>query len=331
MEALRDGVTRRVALRRIAAGLVAARAGSAFAADAWPAKPVRIVVPFAPGGGADIAARVLAEMFAPGLGQSVVVENKPGAGGAIGVTFVTQAKDQHTLLMGSNSLLIAPILNATLPYEAARDFDVIGMASANPLVLVVPATSILNSGKDVVDAARTDPGKLTAGNSGNGTLAHLTAELFSLQTGVSFTNVPYKGESALMPDLISGLVALGFLNLPSVIAQIRSGRLRALAVSGAQPVADLPGVNTLKALGYPEFEVQAWAGVFAPKGVPPEGLTKLESALAQAMSSDNVKKRFAAAGLTPFALERSAAQKYLVNEAANWQRVIKTRGIKADA
>ena len=143
MEALRDGVTRRVALRRIAAGLVAARTGSAFAADAWPAKPVRIVVPFAPGGGADIAARVLAEMFAPGLGQSVVVENKPGAGGAIGVTFVTQAKDQHTLLMGSNSLLIAPILNATLPYEAVRDFDVIGMASANrtPLRTARPAAA----------------------------------------------------------------------------------------------------------------------------------------------------------------------------------------------
>ena len=322
--------TRRDALAAVLCGVASSRAGSIFAADPWPAKPVRIVVPFAPGGGADTAARVLAEMFAPQLGQSVVVENKPGAGGAIGVTFVVQAKDQHTLLMGSNSLLIAPILNPTLPYEAARDFDVIGMATANPLVLVVPATSKLSSVKDVIDSARGEAGKLTAGNSGNGTLAHLTAELFSLQTGVSFTNVPYKGESALMPDLISGLVALGFLNLPSVIAHIRSGRLRALAVSGAQASADLPGVNTLKTLGYPEFEVQAWAGLLAPKGVPPEGLAKLESALAKAMASEVVKKRFLAAGLTPFALERGAAQKHLATEAANWQQVIKTRGIKAD-
>lgn len=321
---------RRHAIRTLATAVAGLAVSRAFAADAWPARTVRIIVPFAPGGGADTAARVLAEAFSPQLGQSVVVENHPGAGGAIGVTAAVKSRDNHTLLMGSNSLVIAPILNPALPYEAARDFDPVGMATANPLVLVIPASSKFTHITDIVAAARADPGKLSAGNSGNGTLAHLTAELFAIQTSTALTSVPYKGESALMPDLISGLVSMGFLNLPSVIAHLRSGRLRALAVSGAQGASDLPGVSTLKALGYPDFEVQAWAGLLAPKGLPSAGLARLESALTGALGQEAVQRRFTAAGLTPFPIGREAMQKYLGAEAARWQQVIKTRGIKMD-
>ncbi len=324
------GTTRRHAIKSLAAALAGLAVSRPFAADAWPARTVRIIVPFAPGGGADTAARVLAEAFSPQLGQTVIVENHPGAGGAIGVTAAVKSRDGHTLLMGSNSLVIAPILNPALPYEAARDFDPIGMATANPLVLVVPASSRFTQINDVVTAARAEAGKLSAGNSGNGTLAHLTAELFALQTSTSLTSVPYKGESALMPDLISGLVSLGFLNLPSVIAHIRSGRLRALAVSGAQGTSDLPGVSTLKSLGYPDFEVQAWAGLLAPKGLPPAGLARLDGALTNALGQEAVQRRFTAAGLTPFPIGRESMQKYLGAEAARWQQVIKTRGIKVD-
>lgn len=323
-------ITRRSALSALAIGLAGAGASRIAVAQDWPSKPVRIIVPFAPGGGADSSARVLAEILSPQLGQSVIVENRPGAGSAVGVTVAAQSRDGHTLLMGSNSMVIGPILNPGLTYDVDRDFDAIGMVSSQPLVLVVPATSAIKSVSDLVAAARAHPGTLSAGNSGNGTLAHLTAELFALQTSTSLIGVSYKGESALLPDLIAGRVSLGFLNLPSVITQIRSGRLRALAVSSGQPVAELPGVRTLKALGYPNLEVLGWAALLAPKGLPQAALSKLEQLLLQALATDAVKRRFASLGVTPFISGRDATQKYMKAEEIRWREVIKTRGIKLE-
>jgi tripartite-type tricarboxylate transporter receptor subunit TctC len=329
------GSTRRQALSTLTA-LAALPALSAFplasfAADAWPAKPVRIIVPFAPGGGADGSARVLAEVLAPQLGQPVIVENKPGAGSAIGVAAALQARDGHTLLMGSNSMVINPALNPRLTYDVARDFDAIGMVSQQPLVLVVPADSKAKTVADLVAQAKAQPGKLSAGNSGTGTLAHLTAELFAQETGTSLVSVPYKGESALMPDLISGLVSMGFLNLPSVIVHIRSGRLRALAVSSAQPVAELANVPTFRSLKLQSLEVEGWATLVAPKGsIPPEGLAKLEKLLAAALQSDTVKKRFDALSLETFTRGREATAQYLKAEGSRWGQVVKSRGIQLE-
>lgn len=312
-------------------GFACAALPYAFAADPWPAKTVRIIVPFAPGGGADSSARVLAEVLAPQLGQSVIVENKPGAGSAIGVTAAAQSKDGHTLLMGSNSMVINPSLNPSLSYDVARDFDAVGMVSAQPLVLVVPASSPIQSVSDLIAQAKARPGQLSAGNSGNGTLAHLSSEIFAAQTGITLTPVPYKGESALMPDLIAGLVSLGFLNLPSVAAHIKSGRLRALAVSSPQPVAELPGVPTFRSLNYPTLEVQGWAALLAPKGtIAPAGLARLEALLAKALASDAVQKRFMALSVTPVVLDREATGKFLQAEATRYASVIKARGIKAE-
>ena len=321
---------RRFAISAAALGC-AAVLPRAFAADPWPTRTVRIIVPFAPGGGADSSARVLAEVLAPQLGQAVIVENKPGAGSAIGVTAAAQSKDGHTLLMGSNSMVINPSLNTALSYDVARDFDAVGMVSAQPLVLVVPVSSPIQSVADVVAQAKARPGQLSAGNSGNGTLAHLSSEIFAAQTGINLTPVPYKGESALMPDLIAGNVSLGFLNLPSVAAHIKSGRLRALAISSPQPAAELPGVPTFRSLNYPTLEVQGWAALLAPKGtIPAEGLARLESLLAKALASDAVHKRFTALSVTPVILEREATAKFLQNEAIRYAIVIKARGIKAD-
>jgi tripartite-type tricarboxylate transporter receptor subunit TctC len=323
---------RRTVLSGLALALATSSIGRAWAADAWPTKPVRIIVPFAPGGGADSSARVLAELLSPQLGQSVIVENKPGAGSAIGVMAAAQSKDGHTLLMGSNSMVINPILDPTIHYDVARDFDVVGMVSAQPLVLVVPASSSITSYAGLVAEAKAKPGTLTAGNSGTGTLAHLTAELFAVETHVTITSVPYKGESALLPDLIAGRVSFGFLNLPSVSAQIKSGRLRALAVSSPTPVAELPGVPTLRSLGQPSLEVQGWAALLAPKGtIPKEGLARLETLLAQALATDTVKTRFAAMSLEPVVRGREATAQSMKAEAERWQQVIKARGIKADS
>lgn len=324
----RPGITRRAAVASLA---WATLAGRAFAGEAWPSKTVRIVVPFAPGGGADGSARVLAEVLAPALGQGVIVENRPGAGSAIGVTAAAQSKDGHTLLMGSNSMVINPSLNPKLGYDVQRDFDAIGMVSAQPLVLVVPADSPIRSADDLIARAKARPGQLSAGNSGTGTLAHLSAELFSIQTGSTLVSVAYKGESALMPDLLSGTVSLGFLNLPSVIAHIRSGRLRALAVSSPQPVAELPGVPAFRSLGLPALEVEGWAALLAPKGtIPADGLAKLESLLGAALASDTVKKRFATLGVAPVVRGREATAQYLKAEGERWRQVIKARGIQVE-
>lgn len=328
-------VTRRSVLSVMAlgaAGTLAARPWhGAGATEAWPTRPVRIIVPFAPGGGADGSARVLAEVLAPQLGQAVIVENKPGAGSAVGVAAALQSRDGHTLLMGSNSMVINPALNPKLTYDVARDFDAIGMVSQQPLVLVVPAESKTMTVTDLVAQAKAQPGKLSAGNSGTGTLAHLTAELFAQETGTSLVSVPYKGESALMPDLISGLVSMGFLNLPSVIVHIRSGRLRALAVSSAQPVAELQGVPTFRSLKLQSLEVEGWATLVAPKGsIPPEGLTRLDKLLAASLQSDVVKKRFTALSLEPFTSGREATAKYLKAEGSRWGEVVKSRGIQLE-
>lgn len=329
------GVTRRSVLSVMALGAAGTLAAGpwhgAGAAEAWPTRPVRIIVPFAPGGGADGSARVLAEVLAPQLGQAVIVENKPGAGSAVGVAAALQSRDGHTLLMGSNSMVINPALNPRLTYDVARDFDAIGMVSQQPLVLVVPAESKAMTVAELVAQAKAQPGKLSAGNSGTGTLAHLTAELFAQETGTSLVSVPYKGESALMPDLISGLVSMGFLNLPSVIVHIRSGRLRALAVSSAQPVAELQGVPTFRRLKLQSLEVEGWATLVAPKGsIPPEGLARLEKLLAAALQSDVVKKRFTALSLEPFTSGREATAKYLKAEGSRWGEVVKSRGIQLE-
>ncbi|HSV81267.1 MAG TPA: tripartite tricarboxylate transporter substrate binding protein [Ramlibacter sp.] len=322
---------RRAVLTSLAVTLATAGVPALHAAEPWPTRTVRIIVPFAPGGGADVSARVLAELLGPQLGQSVIVENRPGAGSALGVNAAAQSKDGHTLLMGSNSMVINPTLNPQIGYDVARDFDAVGMVSAQPLVLVVPANSAIRTMPDLVAQAKTRPGQVTAGNSGNGTLAHITAEIFASQAGIDISPVPYKGESALMPDLLSGLLTFGFLNLPSVAPHIKAGRLRALAVSAPQPVADLPGVPTLRSLNYPALEVQGWAALLAPKGtIPPEGLAKLETLLGRALASDTVKTRFAALAIAPVIMTRQATAQYLQAEASRYGSVIKSRGIKVD-
>ena len=324
--------SRRAALATLAAGIASALQ-PARAADraAWPPAPLRIIVPFAPGGGADGSARVLADVFAPRLGQPVVVENRPGAGSAIGVMAALQSNDGHTLLMGSNSMVINPVLNPKLGYDVARDFDAIGMVSQQPLVLVVPAESKAYSVAGLIALLKAEPANYSAGNSGTGTLAHLTAESFALATGTQLVSVPYKGESALLPDLIAARVSLGFLNLPSVMPHIRAGRLRALAVSSPQAVPALPGVPTFRSLGLQSLEVRGWAALLAPKGsIATQDLDRLAKLLDEALRSSAVKERFATLSLEPFIESREATSRFLRAEGEHWQRLIQTRGIQLE-
>jgi tripartite-type tricarboxylate transporter receptor subunit TctC len=330
---LRDGPrrTRRCALLALAAAAASVLLPAvAAAAETWPSRPIRIIVPFPPGGPADGSARVLAEAMGPEFGSRIVVDNRTGGGGIIGVTAAAQANDGHTLLMGSTSMTVTPALRSDLPYDILHDFHPIGMVSAQPLVLVVPADSKLASVADVIEAGRAQKGSLTAGNSGVGTLSHLATELFNIRTGAEITPVPYRGENALMPDLLTGTVSLGFLNLPILLPQLQSGKLRALAVSAKAEVPELPGARTFKELGIEDMEVEGWAALLAGPGIPPEALDRLSESLRRALASPGVRQRLEAFGTTPVSSTREELGAFLRSQMARWGEVVRTRNIKAE-
>jgi tripartite-type tricarboxylate transporter receptor subunit TctC len=321
--------------RRLLGGL-AALAGAALAPravgaeEAWPNAMIRIIVPFAPGGPADGSARILADVMAPKLGQPMAIENRAGGGGIVGIATAAQSHDRHTLLMGSTSMTIMPTLQPKgVTFDILRDFDPIGMVSAQPLVVVVPATSRIVNIDGLIQVARANPGQLSAANSGNGSLAHLTTELFCIKAGISITSVPYRGESLLTPDLLAGTVSLGFLNLPAMLPLIRNGRLRALAVTAPEPIPELPRVPTLRSLGIAGVEAEGWAALLAPKGIPEAGLAMLERTLAEALQSAPVRERFATFGVRPVVSSRAGLRDFIAAETERWGEVIRTRGIKA--
>jgi tripartite-type tricarboxylate transporter receptor subunit TctC len=228
-------------------------------------------------------------------------------------------------------MVINPLLNPSLSYSVARDFDAIGMVSEQPLVMVVPASSTITTVDQFIRQARAAGIALTAGNSGNATLAHLTAELFSIQTSIPITSVAYKGEAALMPDLIESRIAFGFLNLPTVLPHLRSGRLRALAVSSAQVHPDLPQVPTLAQSGFPALEVTGWAVLLAPSStIDPTARERLSQRLAQALRSDSLIQKFKTLGVAPVVRDPQATARHLAAEAERWQAVIRSRGIKVE-
>lgn len=293
---------------------------------AWPTKPVTVVVPFAPGGAGNGSVRILAEVIGPRLGQPVVVENRPGGGGIPGTQSVAQAGDDHTLLMGSTTMTILPALR-TLPYDVQRDLQPVGMISSQPMVLTVAAGSPLRSLDDLV--ARGKGGELTAGNSGVGTLSHLATELMNRKLGTALLPVPYKGDSVLLPDVASGTITLGVINLPVALPLIQAGRLRALAVTASQPVPALPGVPLLKSLGA-EFVITGWAALFASNKVPPAGVARFEALLREALADAEVKKRFDAFGVAPEPSSAAQLREFVRSETARWSDVVRSRGIRLD-
>jgi len=313
------------------AALGGALAGPARAQGAaWPDRPVRIIVPFPPGGPADGSARALAEAMAPRLGQAVVVENRPGAGGVIGIGAAAQARDGHTLLMGSTSMTVTPSMRSDLPYDVLRDFEPIGMVSAQPLVLTVPAASPLKSVADLVREGRGKRGVFTGATSGNGTLSHLTIELFNGRTGTEIQPVAYRGESAIMPDLLGGTISLGFLNLPILLPLLRDGRLRALAVTARARIPQLPNVPTFAEAGVAGLEVEGWAALLAARGVPPAGLARLEQVLRECLGLEPVRQRLTNFGTTPVSSTRAELAAFLRAEMTRWGEVVRSRNIRAN-
>lgn len=317
--------------RRAALALPLLAALPADAAD-WPARPLRILVPFAAGGPADGLARMLAEQFSPKLGQPMVVENRPGAGGIIGTAAAAAANDGHTLLFGSISMTIVPHLQAQpVGYEVVRDFIPLGLVGSTPFLAVVPAASPIRDVAGLIAAARAGSRTpVTAANSGNGTLSHLAAELFNARTGARIESVTYRGEGVLMPDLLNGTVGMGFLTLSSVLPHIRAGRLRALAVAGPERLPELPEVPSFAEAGLPGLEVDGWQALFAPRMTPPEGVARIMALLQEAMADPAVRARIAGFGVQPGTRDRAAFAALFPEEFRRWGELVRARGIRAE-
>jgi tripartite-type tricarboxylate transporter receptor subunit TctC len=297
---------------------------AARAQGAWPARNATVVVPFAPGGAGNGSVRILAEVIGPQMGQSVLVENRPGGGGVPGTQHVAQSSDDHLLLMGSTSMTILPALRNDLAYDVMRDLQPVGMISSQPQVVAVGVNSPLRTLDDLVAQGR--GGKLTAGNSGVGTLSHLATELLNRKLGTSILPVPYKGDAVLMPDVAAGTLSMGIINLPVVMPLIQAGRLRALAVTSAQPVASLPGVPLLRTLGE-EFVITGWAAMYASRAVPVAGVERFSTLMRNALGEAGVRERFAAFGVTPEPTTPAQLREFTRGEIARWGDVVRSRGI----
>jgi tripartite-type tricarboxylate transporter receptor subunit TctC len=301
-------------------------------AQAWPEKTVTLVVPFPAGGSTDSVARALSPRLTATFKQTVIVDNKAGATGTIGATFVKRAPaDGYTLLVTSlGPLAIAPHLIKGVQYDALKDFDPITVAVQAPNVLVVPANSPHKSLAEVVAFQKANPGKMTFASSGNGSSDHLTVELFWQQTGTSGLHIPYKGGAPAISDLLGGQVDASFQNINAVLSQIKGGKLRALAVTSSKRSEVLPEVPTMAEGGVKNVEVYSWQAVVAPKGLPADVRGKLHAAIVAALADPAIKQQFGALGFETIANTPEQFAAFQSTEFARWKRVIEAGKITAD-
>ena len=325
-------LSRRQALVLMGAAAVAGTLPAVAAANpaAWPGRQVRIVVPFGPGGLGDALGRLLAGKLSQELGTTVIVENKPGGGGALAMSTVARADDAHTLLLANAGMVVLPHLAPSTQHRLTDDFEAIGMVSAQPMALVVPTASPFKTVQDLIAAGKAGGSNFTAGTAGNGTLGHLSVELFSLQTGVPLTAVAYRGESAMMTDLVGRTVDLGFANVPIAIPLVKGGRARVLGVTGPVVAGEGADWPTFKSLGVENMEVESWGAMLVPKGFPSAARTRLSEALLKALASDDVKQKLAAMGAAPFPRPLAEAGRYMRSESERWGKLIRARNIRID-
>ena len=312
--------------------LTALLACTAIAAGAqtWPARPIKLVVGFSPGGGVDINARLLAGKLSDLLGQQVIVENKPGAGTNIANEFVAKAApDGHTLLINTSAVTINMSLYKNPPFNTLRDFAPVAVFSDSQNILVVNAAKPFKGAADVVNAARAKPGALTYGSAGAGTTQHLTGELFKLQTKTDILHIPYKGSAPALTALMAGEIDMVFINVPAILPHVKSGRLRPLAAAGAKRSEILPEVPTLKESGI-NLVMALWYGVLAPAGTPKEIVAKLSSAINKAAYSPDLKQRLLEQGAEPVGNTSEEFGAMIKDEVAKWGEVVRAAGIKPE-
>lgn len=318
-----------IAASALAATVAQAQTGAQMA---YPARPIRIVVPFTPGGSTDILARSIGLELTKAWGQPVIIDNVPGAGGSVGADKVAKAlPDGYTLLMGHiGTLAVNPSLYPALPYDPVKSFAPVAWVARVPNVLVVNPQVQANSVKELVALAKAHPGQLNYGSGGNGSAANLATEYFKLQTGASILHIPYRGTAPAVTDLMGGQIQVLFTGAPAVLGQIKNGQLRALAVSSPQRLAALPDLPTVAELGYKDFEADQWYGVVAPAGTPREIVAKLNAQINQALGSPELKTRLASEGAIATPTTPEAFGQLIAREIARWKPVIQSGRVKAD-
>jgi tripartite-type tricarboxylate transporter receptor subunit TctC len=322
--------------RRLMLGGIALAAGAAAPlaaqAQAFPSKPVTIVVPFAAGGTTDILARVIGQALNKELGQSVVVDNRAGAGGNIGAQLAAKAvPDGHTLFMGTvGTHAINQSLYRKLPFDPVKDFAPLTRVAMVPNLLVAHPAKPYKNVKELVAYAKANPGKVNFGSSGSGSSIHLSGELFNALAKVDMVHVPYKGSAPAVTDLVGGQIDIMFDNMPSAIQHVRSGRLRALAVTTARRSPELPDVPTIAEAGVTGYEATSWFGMFAPAGTPAPVVARLHSALVKVLADPAVKKKLAEQGAEPYSETPEQFAEFMRKETAKWSKVVKESGASAD-
>ena len=306
--------------------------GGSALAQTWPAKPVRLIVPYPPGGSADILARAIGQKLADGIGQSVVIDNRPGAGTAIGAEAAARsAPDGYTIMLGTvSSHAINPALNPTLKYDPVKDFAPVSLVASIPFALVVHPSLPVNTVKELVALAKAKPAALNFSSAGNGTSNHLAGELFKSMTGTYMVHIPYKGSAPALNDLIAGQVQLMFDLVLTTAPHVRSGAVRAIAVTGRERSSALPGVPTVAESGVPGYEVSAWFGFFAPAGTPAAIVTALNAETVKAMRLPDLRDRLASQGADAVTDTPEQFAAYVKEELGKWTRVVKASGMKAD-
>ena len=301
-------------------------------AQAYPAKPVRMVVPFPAGGATDILARTISLKAAEKLGQQIVIDNRPGAGGTIGSDHVAKsAPDGYTFLIATGSThSIGPIINPKITYNVERDFVPVVYVAKTSSVLVVPATLPVKNLAEFIALAKSKPGQLNYGSSGNGTNSHLSSELFKAQAGIFITHIPYRGTGLVFNDMMSGQVHMLMDNYVTSQSNIKEGKLRVLGVTSPQRLPFLPEVPTLDEQGLKGFDVSNWFGIYAPKGTPSDLVAKVNTAFNQALQDPDMQKRLAALGATPTGSTPEQMGKMVAADTVKWTQLIRDRKIVVD-
>lgn len=315
------------------AGLsLAAAAGPALAEDSYPTKPVRVVVPYPAGGTTDIIARIVATQLSEKLKQPFVVDNRPGASGGIGSAAVAKAApDGYTLVVGNaNSHGINSALQKSLPYDAVKDFAPVTVVASTPNIVVVNPDLPAKTLGELIALAKAQPGKLDYGSTSTGGSPHMSAELLEMMAGIDMNHVPYKGASPMLTDLMGGHIPVGFDNLPSAIAFVRSGKLRALAVTTKERWPGAPEIPTVAESGVPGYDVSGWFGILAPAGTPKEIVDKLQRNIAEAIGTPEVTKQLHDVGAEPVGNPPDVFARQIADDVARWKKVVETTGVKLD-
>ena len=317
--------------RRIALTLAMSVAGSAGAAE-YPVKPIRMLVAFAPGGGTDIIGRIAAQGITENLGQHVVVDNRPGAGGNIGTEMVAKAlPDGYTLITaGTGTHAINPSLYAKIPYDAVRDFVPVCLVAETPYLMVVPVSVPARTVREFIELAKAAPGNLNMASSGAGGMPHLSGELFKIMTGVQLTHIPYKGTGAVFPDLIAGRMQVTFGDIVATYPYAKADRLRALGITSPKRAAQLPDIPTIAESGVPGYDAVGWFAVFAPANTPAHVVAKLNAAIVKFVRKPELKDRLAALGAEIVASSPDELARIQRNDIARWAKVVKESGAKAE-